>query len=71
MDNRGHYFCLQSFALTCRLSLFIHTDLSEGSKPVRFPSPLSALQTDKPGLFQSSDTSGFMALWGFLACALN
>lgn len=37
MDNGGHYFCLQSFALTHRLSLFILTDLSEGSKPVLFP----------------------------------
>lgn len=50
MDNRGHYFCLQSFALTHRLSLFIHTDLSESSKPVRFPAPFSALETDKPGV---------------------
>lgn len=44
MDNTGHYFCLQSSALTHSLSLFIHTDLSEGSKPVRFPPPFSALE---------------------------
>lgn len=70
MDNTGHYFCLQSSALTHSLSLFIHTDLSEGCKPVRFPPPFSALEVTNQ-VFQSSDASLFMALWGFPDCAVN
>lgn len=68
MDNRGHYFCLQSFALTHRLSLFIHTDLSESRKPVSFPASFSLWQTRCFPVFRFS---WLMALWGFPDCALN